>query len=107
MRSERQTLDQVLARARWHVRTEAGRIGGESDRIDHERLAFPPADRVPLVRGLNVGRMLCGHVDDAIDTVARVVEVHHDLVFADLDRTQLVERREERYRLDIAKPVCE
>ena len=60
---ERQPLDRVLARARRHVQADAGRVGLEGDRIDHERLALPPADGVPVERGLNVGRMLlrsCG-----------------------------------------------
>jgi hypothetical protein len=35
---------------------------------------------------LNAGRMRGAHVDGAHDMVARVVEPHDDLVFADLDR---------------------
>ena len=105
IRGERQPLDRVLARARRHVQSDAGRVGLEGDRIDHERLALPPADGVPVERGLNVGRMRRVHVDGAHDMVARVIEPHHDLVFADLDRAQLVEDREDRRGLDRAEPI--
>ena len=102
---EREPLDHVLARARRHVQAEAGRVGVEADRIDHERLALPPADRVPVQQRLNVGGMLCAHVNDAIDMVARIVEPQHDLVVAELDRAQLVEYRQHRRGLRRADPI--
>jgi len=50
--------------------------------------------------------MLRAHMDGALDAVARVIEPHHDLVFADLDRAQLVEHRKERRGLDKAEPIA-
>ena len=44
--------------------------------------------------------------DHALEAVARVVELHHDLVLADVDRTQLVEYGAERGRLDVAETVA-
>ena len=86
-------------------RAEAGRVGLEADRIDHERLALPSADGVSVERGLNVGRMCGGHMDDTRGTVARVIELHHDLVVAELDRAQLVEYREDGRGIRIADSI--
>ena len=58
-----------------------------------------------LARRLNVCRVLRHHMDRACDTIAGVVEVQDDCVFADFDLTHLVQYRQERRRLDVAKPV--
>ena len=44
-------------------------------------------------------------MDDTLGTVARVIELHHDLVFPELDRAQLVEYREDGRGIWIADSI--
>src|SRR6185503_4446627 len=106
VRSQRESLDGVFGRARRHAYAEAGHVGREGDGVDDEGVAVPTADGVAVLRRLYVVRMRGGHVDDALEVVARVVELHHDFVLADVDRTQLVEYGAERGRLDVAETVA-
>jgi hypothetical protein len=75
------------------AKAEAGAVGLEADRIDHERLTVPSVDGMSVERGLNVGRLCGGHVDDTFGEVAGVIELPHHLVLPELDRLQLVKYR--------------
>jgi len=68
----------------------------ERDRVDHERFALPPADRMTLHRGLDFVRMR-GHPEmhDAQRVDALGVESHSELILAELDRAQ---ERQDRQR---------
>ena len=58
-----------------------------------------------LKRGLNVGRVLCIHVNRSHDMVARVVVVQHYLVFANRDGSQLVKYCQNWNRFDKTESV--